>query len=115
MIGAIAGQQGFSPDGKTPMVARAQTLGSAGEQTVLSLTGSGYLIGISTGAVNNYYLKLVLDGNTLMSIADSVMYAGYGGANGMPFMMRFESSLLITHKAGTSDKSVFTQVMYLLD
>ena len=53
MNGMIFGQGGFSPEGKTPMVARAQALGSAGEQTVLSLTGSGYLIGISTGAVNN--------------------------------------------------------------
>ena len=111
MNGMIFGQGGFSPDGKTPRVARAQSLGSAGEQTVLSLTGSGYLIGISTGAENNCLLKLVLDNVTLMNIED----AGYGAANGMPFMMRFKSSLLITHKAVTTNKLVYTQIMYLLD
>ena len=105
----------FDPKGKTNGVARAQTLGSAGEQTVLSISGSGYLIGITMSVRNDGYLKLVIDGVEKLSISNVLMSNAYGSSNGMSFIMRFKSSLLITHKAGTSGETVYTHVMYLLD
>ena len=112
MIGAIAGQQGFDPKGKTG--ASTGIVGTPGTtySDVLNILGSGYLVGMIIacgGTDGKHYTRLVVDGVVLWDKQDSA--SGYGG-QGQTLMIRFNTSLQIQHRHQTYG---WTNATYLLD
>lgn len=111
MLGGIAGQGGFDSKGKTPMISY-NTTGSTSYVNLLSISGSGYLTGISGDSGNGLVtLKITIDGVALTEIL--VSSHNYTIFFSLPMIFRFESSLLIQGKVAT-DVLKFN-ASYLLD
>lgn len=102
----------FDPKGKTPLIACASRVGTT-YNTILNVTGSGYLIGIMLYATNSGYFRVTLDGVVLVD--ESPLYGGYGAAGGIALTMKFNTSLKVEIKNNTADKSTAGTVAYLLD
>lgn len=96
MIGAIAGQQGFSPDGKTPSLGHTGT-GSTTYVTLRYIIGSGVLTSLSLQHNNvDVTLKITIDGVAQPEILSKVF--NYIGNLSLVPLVKFESSLLIEGK-----------------
>lgn len=108
MIGAVAGQNGFSPDGKVSGMT-THTTTSQTMVDVLNISGAGYFLGLTTinwGSATPY-LNLIIDGVNKSGAA----------INGHTIIgpIRFNTSLQIQHRLDASSSTCRTAITYLLD
>lgn len=104
----------FDPKGKTPNVVDA-AVSSTSFADLINITGKGYLIGIDAVMAysNAAFVKLIIDGVTI--IDGSIQFSGGHnyGSNSLPLIFRFETSLQVQAKVG--DYSTIFFAAYLLD
>ena len=106
MIGAIAGQQGFSPDGKTLRIEIMQT-DSTTYVTVLSVAGSGVLTSFGAFSGRGGRLKITIDGVVLFT--DKLVSVNNEGGFQFGGFIKFNTSLLIESKSDVA--GYFVKVM----
>ena len=134
MLGLIAGQNSYDPSKMTPNMVVANTA-SATAVNVVSVSGSGLLTSVSQamvigGAAGAYTalggLTIVADGVTLLSNSEYSMGAVQGGytdsastasvtSNTLSCLIKFNSSLVISHYTSNTTYAVRTYVGYLLN
>lgn len=111
----------------TPRLAYASTSNTS-YSNVVSVSGSGYLIGLVSRSYSDEVLgiyEIVLDGVTLITnttiLRGDIDTSASGRAQKgvhvtVPFLHRFNSSMLVRHRVGTGTiGTIFSWVSYVLD
>lgn len=114
MIGSVSGAGGFDPKGKTPTISRGSMSGTT-LTTIISITGSGYLIGMWLWSYKGGYFDIIVDGVTLQSSTDFLQNVAYGAGGGFTLFFKFNSSVVIKAKNNTAGETVMAAISYLLD
>lgn len=113
MLGGIAGQGGFDSKGKTSYIAGTETTNDTGTPaTVVSVSGSGYIQGISAGAsISAVWIWLTIDG---VAKATTLQVTNGSSNIALSLNVRFNSSFYVK-VAGNNGNLALCQVSYLLD
>ena len=116
MIGGIAGQGGFDPKGKTIKINNAG-IASTSYVDLVSITGSGYLISVSThsGYKADTRLRVVVDGVEILNGRIGTGSTESAGGGDITFMIKFSTSLLIQLHSGNASYSCHSTSVCLLD
>lgn len=80
---------------------------------LVNITGKGILIGISQGAAEQLYTKIVVDGVTLLDALTGGTSTNKNGEFHLLALLRFETSLQIQVKTNTGSTSA--SASYVLD
>lgn len=116
MIGAIAGQQGLNPSVKTPQI-NAAIVQSASYQNLVSITGSGLLVGVSISAFYKCaaHLRIVVDGVEKLAHYMCSGTTESAGGGGLSLLIPFSTSLLIQIHSGNASYQASAVSSVLLD
>jgi len=103
----------------TPCMVEGSTNSVDFYSTVINITGRGYLTGIAQvtelGSAD-VYLRIVIDGTVVFEGEAGRIITGYDTTHRkfgvIPMNYRFNSSLLVQHKVGSTGSTVYTTVCY---
>lgn len=114
MLGAVAGQGGFDPSGKTPQITRGKMIGTTLTE-IINVSGSGYLIAAWLWSYKGGYVDIIVDGVTLLNSSEFIQNVAYGAGGGFTLFFKFCSSIVVKAKNSTAGETVLAAVSYLLD
>lgn len=106
----------FDPKGKTIQIAKAE-FKSATYSNLINITGSGYLICVSThsGYKAASFLRVVVDGVEILNGLIGTGTTESAGGGDITFMVKFSASLLIQVHSNNASYSTHSVAVCLLD